>query len=82
MLIDAKKRLLYISNKYHLPHIGSGMSCIETLFNIYSTKKENDIVILSMSHEQQHLFSIIEEFYPDIIAEKLYLAHGNSSRKR
>jgi transketolase len=76
LIPQLKNRLLYISNKYHLPHIGSGISCIDTLFKIYSSKKEEDSVVLSMGHAAVALYCIIEYFYPTINAEELYLKHG------
>lgn len=71
-----KRRFLEISYKHKLLHVSSGLSCIETLYNIYSLKRENSPVILSMGHAAVALYTIIEHFYPNINASNLVLKHG------
>lgn len=76
MVNSVKKRFLDICYRNKLLHIGSGLSCIPILHEIYEKKKKDDIVVLSMGHAAIALYSIIEEFYPNISAEMLYKKHG------
>ncbi len=45
-----KERILSISKELGLTHIGSNLSCLPVLEEIYSIKKEGDIVGLSGAH--------------------------------
>lgn len=47
---NIQNRILEISKKYHLSHIGSNLSCLPILIEIYKKKKPDDIVILSNAH--------------------------------
>ena len=44
------KRILEISYKHNLSHIGSCLTMYPIIEQIYNEKKENDIVILSAGH--------------------------------
>jgi transketolase len=69
------KRLLEISYKHKLSHLGSCLSCIEIIENIYNTKKKEDIFILSNGHAGLALYVILESKY-GINAEDLLIKHG------
>jgi transketolase N-terminal domain/subunit len=45
-----KDRIIQISKKLDLSHIGSNLSCLPVLEAIYKEKKPEDIVILDNAH--------------------------------
>lgn len=47
---DLKDRILEVSKKLELSHIGSNLSCLPILQEIYSVKKPQDKVILDNAH--------------------------------
>lgn len=75
-IIDLKKRLLYIANKYKLGHLGSYLSSLSIINDIYASKmKKNDIFILSSGHAALALYVVLEK-YKGLDAEKLFIKHG------
>ena len=69
------KRIVEISYKYKLSHLGSCLTTYPILKNIYTNKTENDIVILSAGHAGLAQYVLLEEKY-GYSAEELYLKHG------
>jgi transketolase N-terminal domain/subunit len=65
---------LELSFKYGLGHIGSCLSCVEILWEIY-TNYPDDIVILSNGHAGVALYCALEYFF-GIEAEQLLVKHG------
>ena len=57
------RRLLEISYKNKLHHLGSYFSSIETIDEIYSNMKENDIFILSNGHAAVALYVVLEKYF-------------------
>ena len=57
------RRLLEISYKNKLHHLGSYFSSIETIDEIYSNMKENDIFILSNGHAAVALYVVLEKHF-------------------
>ncbi|OGE33591.1 hypothetical protein A3D83_01310 [Candidatus Daviesbacteria bacterium RIFCSPHIGHO2_02_FULL_41_10] len=72
---DLIKRILEISFKYRLGHLGSCLSALDILDCIYSIRKVNDPVILSSGHAGLALYVILEK-YGFANAEKLFIKHG------
>lgn len=72
---DLKKRILEIAFKYKLSHIGSYLTAVDIIDEIYSKKEKNDIFILSSGHAALALYSILEK-YENKDAEKLFIKHG------
>lgn len=70
-----RKRLIEITYKYGLTHLSSTLSALPILFEIYNSKKEDEVFILSAGHSGLALYVILEHFY-GIDAEKLYEKHG------
>jgi transketolase len=70
-----KKRILEISHKFKLSHIGSNMITVDTLDKIYSIKKKNEPFILSNGHAGLALYVVLEK-YEGQDAEKLFKKHG------
>jgi transketolase len=69
------ERILEISDKHHLSHRGSNLTAVDIIDEIYRTKKEDEIFILSSGHAGLALYVVLEKYY-GIDAEKLYLKHG------
>lgn len=72
---NLKKRILDISYKKNLSHIGSCMSAVDIIDGIYATKKPNDIFILSSGHAGLALYAVLEKYY-GYDAEELFDLHG------
>ena len=70
-----KKRILDISYKYKLSHIGSCLTAVDIIDEIYRTKKPYEKFILSSGHAGVALYCVIEK-YEGIDAEKIWLHHG------
>jgi len=71
-LIKLKKRIMEISHKRNLGHIGSCLSAVEIIKEIYDTKKEDDIFVLSSGHSGLALYTVLENKYEDIDADELF----------
>jgi transketolase len=70
-----KKRILEICYKYKISHIGSFVSAVDIIDEIFSKKTEDDIFILSSGHAGLALYVVLEK-YLGLNAEELYLKHG------
>lgn len=71
-----KKRVLDISKKYGLTHIGSSLSALGILNKIYSIKKNDEPFILSSGHAGIALYVVLEKYFPYLNAEAMYQQHG------
>jgi transketolase len=69
-----KKRILEISYKHKLCHLGSCFSCLPIIYDIYNEHRD-DIVVLSNGHAGVALYCVLEHFF-GIDAEKLLEKHG------
>jgi len=74
-MVDIKKRILEIAHKHKLSHLGSYLSAVSIIEEIYKNKNENDIFILSSGHAALALYVILEK-YEGKNAEELFLKHG------
>ena len=54
-------RILNISYKHNLSHLGSCITVVPILEEIYNNKKETDIVILSCGHAGLAQYVVIEQ---------------------
>lgn len=63
MLLELKKRLLEISYHEKLSHIGSCITTLPIILEIFLKKKHSDIFILSNGHAGLALYVILEKFY-------------------
>lgn len=68
-------RIISISYKHKLAHIGSCLTAYPIIQNIYRTKNEDDIFILSNGHAGVALYVVLEEMY-GLDAENLLEKHG------
>ena len=74
-ITDLKVRLILLSHKHQLSHLGSCLTALPILYNIYLNKKKKDRVILSQGHAGLALYVVLEEFMK-ADAEELLLRHG------
>ena len=74
------KRLLDISYKQKLHHLGSYFSCVEIIDDIYSKMDQDDIFILSNGHAAVALYVVLEKHY-DINAEMLLDEMGEHPKR-
>jgi len=68
-------RIIEISKKHHLSHLGSNLTAVDIIDEIYQLKGEDDPFILSSGHAGLALYTVLEKYY-GFDAEKLYLKHG------
>ena len=74
-LVSMKKRIVEISYKNKLSHLGSYFSCLPVVDEIYSKKDKDDIFILSCGHAALALYVALEK-HENKDAEKLFKKHG------
>lgn len=72
---DLRNRILELSFRHKLSHIGSCLSAVDTIDKIYSIKGKNEPFILSNGHAGLALYVVLEK-YEGKNAEKLLLKHG------
>jgi len=75
MSANLKQRILDIAYKHKIGHLGSYLTAVNIIDNIYSKKNKNDIFILSSGHAALALYVVIEK-YESINAETLFNKHG------
>jgi transketolase len=73
--IDLKKRILEISHKHQSSHIGSCLTCVDYIDEIYNAKDEDEPFILSNGHAGLALYVVLEKYH-GLDAETLYIKHG------
>ena len=70
-----EQRIIDLSHKYHLSHIGSVLITVNIIDKIFMTKRSADPFILSNGHAGLALYAVLEKYgYGD--AEELFLKHG------
>jgi transketolase len=74
-MINLKNRILEIAYKNKLSHLGSYLSSLEIIEEIYKKKNSEDIFILSSGHAALALYVILEA-YEGKNAEELFKKHG------
>jgi len=73
--MELKKRILEIAYRNKLSHLGSYLSSLEIIEEIYKKKNTEDIFILSSGHAALALYVILEA-YENKNAEMLFKKHG------
>lgn len=68
-------RILEISIKYKLSHLGSCFTALPIIYKIYNKKKYDDKFILSSGHAGLALYVVLEHFH-GVDAEYLLETHG------
>lgn len=74
-------RIVDISYKYNLSHLGSNLSTVGILDKIYHRKDKTDEVVLSSGHAGLALYVVLEK-YMGVDAEKLFVDLGVHPHKR
>ena len=74
-MVNLKKRILEIAYKHKLSHLGSYLSAVDIIDEIYKSKNKEDIFILSSGHAALALYVVLEK-YEDKNAEELFIKHG------
>jgi transketolase len=69
------KRILEISIKHNLSHLGSCFTALPIIFKIYSKKKPEDKFVLSSGHAGLALYVVLEHFH-NVDAKHLLETHG------
>jgi len=69
------ERILDIAYKHKLSHLGSYFSSVGIIDDIFSSKAEDDIFILSAGHCALALYVVLEK-YLNHDAEQLFVKHG------
>jgi transketolase len=72
---DLKKRILDISYHHKLSHLGSCLTAVDIINEIYAIKKPDEKFILSNGHAGLALYCVIEK-YEGLNAEKIFNHHG------
>ena len=73
--MDLKKRIIDIAFKNRVSHLGSYLSSVDIIDEIYSEMNPDDIFILSSGHAALAQYVCIEKYY-NIDAELLFEKHG------
>lgn len=72
---DLKDRILQISYKHNLSHLGSCLTSVDLIEEIYSIKGKDEPFILSCGHSGLALYVVIEK-HEGVNAEEIFLHHG------
>ena len=72
---DLHYRILDISKKHKLAHLGSCLTAVDIIDGIYKEKREEEKFVLSSGHAGLALYVVLEKYY-GFDAEDLYLRHG------
>jgi transketolase len=81
---NLKKRILEISYKHNLSHLGSCLTAVDIIDEIYAIKKHNERFVLSSGHAGLALYVVIEKYTKGddlgmvlgINAEDIFNHHG------
>jgi transketolase len=72
---ELHNRILEISKKLNLSHLGSNLTSVDIIDEIYSVKKENEPFILSCGHAGLALYVVLEKYY-GLNATELFIKYG------
>lgn len=72
---DLKRRIIEISYKHKQAHLGSCLTAVDIIKQIYDTKKPNDKFVLSSGHAALALY-VVNESCGGRNAEEVFLHHG------
>jgi transketolase len=75
MVMELKKRIAEIAFKHRLGHLGSYMSSVDIVDEIFSKMGKDDIFILSSGHCALALYVCLEKYH-GINAEDMFVKHG------
>lgn len=70
-----RKRIIEISHKNHLSHIGSCLNVVDLIDQTYKIKNKEDHFILSSGHSAVALFVVLEKYGKNIREDKNFYIH-------
>ena len=73
--MNLKKRIVDIAYRHRLGHLGSYLSSVDIVDEVYSKMGKDDIFILSSGHASLAMYVCIEKYF-GIDAEMLFEKHG------
>lgn len=73
-------RIIEISKKLHLSHVGSCLTAVDIISEIYTAKKKDEKFVLSCGHTGLALYTVLEAQY-GLDAEELFLKYGTHPRR-
>lgn len=68
-------RIIEISKKHKLSHLGSCLTAVDIIDEIYNIKKPYEKFVLSCGHAGLALYVVLEK-YMHVLAEDMYLSNG------
>lgn len=72
---DLEKRIIDISYKERIGHLSSNLNAVNIIDEIYKTKKQDDVFILSSGHAALALYVVLEKYH-NKNAEELFHKQG------
>lgn len=66
---DLKRRIIEISYKNKLSHLGSCLTAVDIIKEIYDTKKDNEKFVLSSGHAGLALYVVLEDYFDSLNPE-------------
>lgn len=75
MLTKLERRILDISYRHKLSHLGSCLGAVGVLDDIYTVRRDEDPVILSCGHAGLALYVVLEK-HLGLDAEELFIKYG------
>lgn len=72
---DLKKKIFFLSFKYHLSHLGSCITSVDLIDAVYKVKRKSEPFVLSNGHAGVSLYCIIEK-NGGRNAEEIFNHHG------
>lgn len=72
---NLKRRIIEISCKHNLSHLGSCLTAVDIIDEIFKVKKPNEKFVLSSGHAGLALYVVLEK-YTKKDAETIFLHHG------
>lgn len=72
---ELKKRIIEVSYKHKLSHLGSCLSAVDIMDEIYQKKKIDEKFVLSEGHAAVALYAINEKYF-GINADAAFIHHG------
>ena len=72
---ELHNKILEVSKKLGLSHLGSCLTAVDIIDEIYQTKEENEPFILSCGHCGLALYAVIEK-HRGIPTERIFNEHG------
>jgi len=73
--LEIRRRIVDLAFRLRLSHLGSSLTCVDILCDIYQIRQEYEPVVLSNGHAGLALYVVLEAVF-GLDAEQLYQRHG------